>query len=238
MPHVQTTEEYLHSVSNSPKQQLAMTAFPAQGFSTTECKNNYMTDSAASGTALATGYKTGYSVLGIDETGGSWNGPSPTVCRKKIGATVPVFALGVGQDQFNGYYDNTDIPCRLARQEGKFRTNAGTAPTGRARGGLTYVRWHWTSANPARTRTTTILHGPIGLVQSVATPTLQAGNLCNPKPHSGYSTQDRTSGHSTLPPLLHHSTTPSDPSPSLYSYICLKYNIIMFCFITTIRLLV
>lgn len=71
LPHVQTAAEYLQSISNSPKQQLVMTAFPAQGFSTTDCKNNYMTDSAAAGTALATGYKTAYGMLGIDETGGT-----------------------------------------------------------------------------------------------------------------------------------------------------------------------
>jgi alkaline phosphatase len=88
LPHVQAAEEYLQSVSNSPKDHLVMTAFPAQGFSTTDCKNNYMTDSAASGTALASGYKTAYSVLGIDETGGTrfvTMAEYAKRCGKKIG---------------------------------------------------------------------------------------------------------------------------------------------------------
>jgi alkaline phosphatase len=39
------------------------------GFQKTKCKNKYTTDSAAAGTALATGHKTNYKSIGVDENG-------------------------------------------------------------------------------------------------------------------------------------------------------------------------
>ena len=47
---------------------LNFTEFPAQGLATTYSSNSFITDSAAAGTALSTGYKTKSGVVGMDET--------------------------------------------------------------------------------------------------------------------------------------------------------------------------
>jgi alkaline phosphatase len=67
------SEVYLYAISESTtdyedlgKTQLAMTQFPAQGMTTTYSATSAITDSAASGTALATGYKTADGVVAMD----------------------------------------------------------------------------------------------------------------------------------------------------------------------------
>ena len=46
--------------------ELCMTEFPAQGMTTTHAANRFITGSAASATALATGYKTNINYIGVD----------------------------------------------------------------------------------------------------------------------------------------------------------------------------
>ncbi|MGE4564616.1 MAG: alkaline phosphatase, partial [Victivallaceae bacterium] len=48
---------------------LAMNALPVQGVTTTYAANAFITDSAAAGTALATGSKTNSGFLGVDPQG-------------------------------------------------------------------------------------------------------------------------------------------------------------------------
>jgi alkaline phosphatase len=66
-------EVYLYSINYSitdyedlGKTQLTMTTLPAQGMTTTYSADSAITDSAASGTALATGYKTNSGVIAMD----------------------------------------------------------------------------------------------------------------------------------------------------------------------------
>ena len=51
------------------KEELNMQKFPIMGANRTYCANKFVTDSSASGTALATGHKTNYGVAGIDVNG-------------------------------------------------------------------------------------------------------------------------------------------------------------------------
>ncbi|MBR6462988.1 alkaline phosphatase [bacterium] len=51
------------------KEELNMQKFPIMGANRTYCLNSFVTDSSASGTALATGHKTNYGVAGIDANG-------------------------------------------------------------------------------------------------------------------------------------------------------------------------
>lgn len=54
----QIAEYYLKEVTNNPHKKLTMTQMPALGINTTHSMNSLVTDSAAAGTALATGFKT------------------------------------------------------------------------------------------------------------------------------------------------------------------------------------
>ena len=63
IPQRMMTEEYLHLTENRG---LIMNSFEAQGYSTTYAADSFITDSAASGTALACGTKTNSGWLGVD----------------------------------------------------------------------------------------------------------------------------------------------------------------------------
>lgn len=68
-PQIAAAEAYLAQANNSSavnSDQLTFTKFPAQGMSTTYAADRYITDSAAAGTALATGKKTNCGVVGMD----------------------------------------------------------------------------------------------------------------------------------------------------------------------------
>ncbi len=67
---------------------LNFTLFPVVGFATTYCANSRITDSAASGTALATGTKTTFSTMGMDT--------SRTVALTSIAADAKNAGLRVG----------------------------------------------------------------------------------------------------------------------------------------------
>ncbi len=67
LPQINSTEHYL-SGSNKNMKQLSFTQFPAQGLTTTYSNNSYITDSAAAGTAIASGYKTDSGVVGMDSS--------------------------------------------------------------------------------------------------------------------------------------------------------------------------
>jgi alkaline phosphatase len=62
-------ELYLNAVNppepGQPQKKLIMNSFPVMGLTTTHCANSLITDSAASATALATGYKTDNGMLGL-----------------------------------------------------------------------------------------------------------------------------------------------------------------------------
>ncbi|MBZ4682816.1 MAG: alkaline phosphatase [Fusobacteriaceae bacterium] len=64
-PQVMSTSIYLENTSN---EKLAFTDFKAQGFVTTYSANSFITDSAAAGTAIATGNKTDSGVISMDST--------------------------------------------------------------------------------------------------------------------------------------------------------------------------
>ncbi|MCE5286291.1 MAG: alkaline phosphatase [Pelosinus sp.] len=69
MPQINSTEIFKGTLSgndpmNRPK--LNFTAFPNQGIQSTYSSNTFITESAAAGTALATGHKTNNDVLGMD----------------------------------------------------------------------------------------------------------------------------------------------------------------------------
>ena len=71
MPQITATEIFKGTLSsNHPmnKESLSFTVFPHLGMQTTHSANSFITDSAAAGTALATGHKTDNNVLGMDPT--------------------------------------------------------------------------------------------------------------------------------------------------------------------------
>ncbi|MEN6565188.1 MAG: alkaline phosphatase [Veillonellales bacterium] len=69
MPQITSTEIYKGTVDSSDRmnrEKLNFTRFPYQGMQTTYAANTFITESAAAGTALATGHKTNNDVLGMD----------------------------------------------------------------------------------------------------------------------------------------------------------------------------
>jgi alkaline phosphatase len=56
------------SLNDAETPKLNMYKFPVQGMTTTHAANAFITDSAAAGTALASGYKTNSGVIGLDPT--------------------------------------------------------------------------------------------------------------------------------------------------------------------------
>lgn len=58
-------EQYLKGITNDPDATLLMNQMPCQGFIQTHSANNKITDSAAAGTALATGHKTNNGTIGL-----------------------------------------------------------------------------------------------------------------------------------------------------------------------------
>ena len=58
----------LSSLNDAETPKLNMYKFPVQGMTTTHAANAFITDSAAAGTALASGYKTNSGVIGLDPT--------------------------------------------------------------------------------------------------------------------------------------------------------------------------
>jgi alkaline phosphatase len=71
MPQINSTEIFKGTLSgNNPmsRQPLNFSAFPNQGMQATYSNNTFITESAAAGTALATGHKTNNDVLGMDAT--------------------------------------------------------------------------------------------------------------------------------------------------------------------------
>lgn len=50
------------------QEKLSFTSFPNLGMQTTHSANSFITDSAAAGTALATGHKTDNDVVGVDSS--------------------------------------------------------------------------------------------------------------------------------------------------------------------------
>ena len=66
LAHTQLAENYLDAVSlDTATTHLEMMKFPVLGTATTYSASSYVTCSSASGTALATGYKTNNSLLGV-----------------------------------------------------------------------------------------------------------------------------------------------------------------------------
>lgn len=71
MSQITSTEIFKGTLTSKDlmnKEKLSFTVFPNQGMQTTHSTNSFITDSAAAGTALATGHKTDNDVLGIDPT--------------------------------------------------------------------------------------------------------------------------------------------------------------------------
>ncbi len=65
--HVAAAEAYMsYQAGKLGGEQLVMTTFPVLGMCTTYSNSNNITDSAASGTAIATGHKTNNGMLGVD----------------------------------------------------------------------------------------------------------------------------------------------------------------------------
>lgn len=67
-PQITAAESYLAQRDSDviDIEQLNFTSFPAQGMNTTHALNQFITDSAAAGTALATGHKTNVGVISMD----------------------------------------------------------------------------------------------------------------------------------------------------------------------------
>lgn len=59
-------QKYKSSLGNAEESKLNMLTFPFQGMTTTYDANGFITDSAAAGTALATGYKANSGVISMD----------------------------------------------------------------------------------------------------------------------------------------------------------------------------
>jgi len=71
MPQVNATEIYKGTLANRDpmyKEKINFAAFPYLGMQATHSANTFITESAAAGTALATGNKTNNDVLGVDPT--------------------------------------------------------------------------------------------------------------------------------------------------------------------------
>lgn len=71
MPQINSTEIFKGTLNSSDpmyKEKLNFTVFPHQGMQTTHSTSSFITDSAAAGTALATGHKTANDVVGVDPT--------------------------------------------------------------------------------------------------------------------------------------------------------------------------
>ena len=67
---VAVTESYLsHLEGKLGGEQLCFTTFPVLGMCTTYSSSSVITDSAASGTAIASGHKTNNGMLGVDAEG-------------------------------------------------------------------------------------------------------------------------------------------------------------------------
>lgn len=108
----------------------------ATGLQKTDCANRYITDSAAGGTALATGNKTNYGSVGValdfardngrtlvvitadhetggvTITGGDRQNKNVQLEFSTIGHSavmVPVYSYGPGSGKFTGIYENTDL---------------------------------------------------------------------------------------------------------------------------------
>lgn len=60
--------EFFLEKNGAANAQLAFNKFPVQGTTTTRSEDSYITDSAAAGTALATGYKTNSGVISMDSS--------------------------------------------------------------------------------------------------------------------------------------------------------------------------
>ena len=71
MPQINSAEAYLSSVAGEKVgvKKLSFSQFPAQGLTTTYAADQFITDSAASATALACGLKTNSGVIAMDPTG-------------------------------------------------------------------------------------------------------------------------------------------------------------------------
>lgn len=70
MPQITSTEIFKGAAAGGMnRQDLVFTKFANQGMQTTHALNTFITESAAAGTALATGYKTNNDVLGVDPSG-------------------------------------------------------------------------------------------------------------------------------------------------------------------------
>lgn len=71
MPQITSTEIFkgtLNSKDPMNKEKLSFTGFANMGMQTTHSSNSFITDSAAAGTALASGHKTDNDVVGVDPT--------------------------------------------------------------------------------------------------------------------------------------------------------------------------
>jgi len=71
MPQITATEIFKGTLTSKDpmnKEKLSFAMFPNQGMQTTHSTNSFITDSAAAGTALATGHKTDNDVVGVDPT--------------------------------------------------------------------------------------------------------------------------------------------------------------------------
>ncbi|MCF8230741.1 MAG: alkaline phosphatase [Bacteroidales bacterium] len=78
--HVAATEAYSSAISNGKAfKPLNFSKFPAQGLMTTNAANRFITGSAASGTALATGHKTSINTISMKE---DRSGKYPTIAEK------------------------------------------------------------------------------------------------------------------------------------------------------------
>jgi len=91
MPQINSTEIFkgaLDSTNPMSKGNLALTSLPYQGMQTTYSANTFITESAAAGTALATGYKTNNDVLGMD--------PTKTIKLKSMAEMAKAAGMKVG----------------------------------------------------------------------------------------------------------------------------------------------
>lgn len=90
MPQLSAAEAFLSAKAGDPAnmRKLTMSQFPAQGMTTTYSSNALITDSAAAGTAIATGHKTESGVISMD--------PTKTVPYKTLAEMAKEAGLKVG----------------------------------------------------------------------------------------------------------------------------------------------
>lgn len=91
MPQINSTEIFKGTLSSTDpmsKEKLNFTAFAYQGMQATHSANTFITESAAAGTALATGHKTNNDILGMD--------PSKTVKFKSMAEMAKEKGMKVG----------------------------------------------------------------------------------------------------------------------------------------------